>query len=254
MDQPLLQFNEEPYDADTLKVMLSEFRDRGYVRLPDVFIRDTVDDYVKQVHEVMYHNGLALVLPDDSPLIIWPAQAPRIRQLVTPALSHSVANPLPSLYFNTWVIQPQDKPGVVPGWHKDREPDGMPGKEYHYPKDVFMILYFTDMTEEYGPTKIIPGSHRDLSLTPFAGSAAESIICRKEDGFLLDQRAWHCGTPRKVPGIRTLVVYGFFPVPFHYSFPFRMPRAQRNAWLESEKRADKAFFGGIFAPPDELKR
>ena len=28
MDQPLLQFNEEPYDADTLKVMLSEFRDQ----------------------------------------------------------------------------------------------------------------------------------------------------------------------------------------------------------------------------------
>lgn len=254
MDEPALQFNEELYDADTLDAIMGEFRERGCAKLPGIFVRDTVDDYVKQVHEAMYHNGLGIVLPEDSPLTVHPAKAPRIRQALIPALSHSVAYPLPSLYFQCWVIQPLDQPGVVPGWHKDREPDGMPGKEYHYPKDVFVIVYLTDMTEEHGPTRIIPGSHRDLSLTPFAGSPVESIICRKEDGFLLDQRAWHCGTPRTVPGIRTLVVYGYFPVPMHYSIPFRMPGAQRAAWLEAQTRKDKAFFGGIFDPPDELKR
>ena len=169
------------------------------------------------------------------------------------ALSHSVANPLPCLYITTWLIHPEGVPGLEVKWHKDREPDGMAGKEYHYPEDVFVGIYFEDMDEDgKGPSRIIPGSHRDLSLSPFSGAAQQSIFCRKQDAFLLDQRSWHRGIPRTAPGPRVLAIHGFFPVPFHYSFPFTMPAAQEAAWVEAKSAKDRAFWGGIFAPPAEL--
>lgn len=251
--QPLLRFNNERYDPETLGAILSDFREKGYARLPDVFERSTVDAFLKQLQGVMYHNGLEIKVPDDSPLIIWAAQAPRIRQVLTPALSHSVAHPLPCLYMSIWAIQPEGAKGGIATWHKDREPDGMPGKEYHYPKDVFVGMYFEDMEEKLGPTRIVVGSHRDVSITPYTDAVQENILCRRQDAYLLDQRAWHCGTPRTVPGTRTVVVYGYYPVPFHYSFPLRMPGAQEAGWVRARSREDMAFFGGIWAPPEELK-
>jgi len=252
MEAPLLQFEAERYPKDTLDNLMAEFRERGYVILPKVYRRDSVDAYVQQVKQALVFDGLEWDLPIDSPLIIWPAQAPRVRQTLTPALSHSVANPLPSLYMNRWLIQPSEDPNSVPEWHKDREPDGMPGQEYHYPKDVFVGMYFDDLTWEKGPTRIIPGSHRDNSLLPKV-SPDTPIFCQKEDALLFDQRTWHCGSPRKVPGLRILAVYGFYPVPLHYSFCFRMPEAQKKAWLQATKREDRVFFGGPFLPPNELQ-
>lgn len=251
---PALRFVDQAYDDDTLGSILAAFREKGYARLPAVFERPTVDGFLGQLHGAMSHNGIELKVPDESPLSIWAAKAPRIRQVLGPALSHSVAQPRPCLYMSIWAIQPESECGGVATWHKDREPDGMAGSEYHYPKDVFVGMYFEDVEERLGPTRIVPGSHRDLALSPYAGSPHEDICCRKEDAYLLDQRAWHCGTPRTAPGTRTLVVYGYFPVPLHYSSPLVMPRAQQQAWVRATKREDRAFFGGIFAPPEELKR
>ncbi len=252
MDTPLLEFVTELYPKPELDRMMAEFRDLGFVILPQVFKRETVDAFAEQVKAALFFDGLEWDLPGESPLIIWPALAPRVRQVLTPALSHSVANPLPSLYMNRWLIQSPEDPNSVPKWHKDREPDGMPGKEYHYPKDVFVGMYFDDLTWEKGPTRIIPGSHRDLTLLPNV-SPDVPAFCNKEDALLIDQRTWHCGSPRKVPGLRILAVYGYYPVPLHYSFCFKMPEAQRQAWLKATKRVDRVYFGGPFQPPPELK-
>jgi len=258
MDQPALKFVDQPYDKETVEKVLSDFREKGYAVLPGVFERSTVDDFVSQLKDIMYHDGLRIRLPHDSPHMIWPARAPRIRQVLPWTLSHSVATPLPCLFHSNWLIHPEGIRGLEVEWHKDRDPEGMPGKEYHYPKDVFVGIYFEDMEEKFGPSKVVPGSHRDITLNPYAGphagAVADQILCRKEDVYLLDQRTWHRGSTRTAPGARMLVIYGFYPVPFHYSFPFTMPRAQKAAWLSATSREDIAFFGGIFAPPDKLKK
>jgi len=37
-------------------------------------------------------------------------------------------------------------------WHKDRQHEGMPGREYHYPLGVHLGIYYRDMEDiEDGP-------------------------------------------------------------------------------------------------------
>lgn len=252
MEPPALEFVEDLYDEETLTELLREFREKAYVVLPDVFRRETVDAYVEQLEAVKHFNGLSYQIPEDLPHCMSAAPAPRARQIVPRALSHSEAQPHPAIYMTVWIIQTEDSAGDVPSWHKDREPDGMPGKEYHYPRDVFLLYYFEDMGEEHGPTRIIPGSHGDVSMTPHSGAPQESIHLRKQDGLLLDQRAWHSGSKRTAPGTRFVVCYGYYAAPIFYGTLFPMTGWQQREWVRAKGVRDQIFWGGPYPPPEEL--
>ena len=252
MEEPSLKFTTELYDPATLQALLSQFREEGYVVLPGIYQRPSLDSFFAEVTAALVSDGVEWRVPDDSPLMMWPALAPRVRQVLPGALSHSVAAPLPCMYMSRWLVQAPDEPDSIAEWHKDREPEGMPGKEYHYPNDVFIGMYFEDMTMEKGPTRIIPRSHRDPSLLPNHAPHVD-VLLNKEDGLLLDQRTWHRGTPRTTNGFRILIVYGFYGAPQHYGQCFPMPRAQVQAWLKATTRKDIVYFGGVFTPPNELR-
>jgi len=250
MNEPKLMFNETPYSPDEIERMAQEFRDRGHVVLPNVFERESVPGFKRQLEELMFHNGVAYTLPDDAPHYIHAALAPRGRQILPRALSASAAKPMPSIHTTILVIETDETRGeYAPDWHKDREPDGMPGNEYHYPLDVFLAFYFEDIDEEHGPTQILPGSHRDVSITPRNGAPVESILLNMEDALLIDQRAWHRGIPRRAPGTRFVLVYGVYALPHHYGTTFQMPRAQLHQWMNAESVHDRVYFGGPFASP-----
>ena len=191
MEEPALRLSQEAYEEETVEEIIHSYQTKGYAILPGVLERDSVDPFLKQLEAAAYHDGVEYRMPDDLPLYVWAAQAPRVRQILVPALTHTQAAGIPSLCNTMWMIQPQDQPELVPTWHKDREPEGMPGSEYHYPIDVFVGFYFDDVTEEKGPLKVIPGSHWDSRITPYTGEPHEIALCRKEDGVLLDQRVWH---------------------------------------------------------------
>lgn len=252
MEELKLEFIDQLYEQDQVEAMIKEFQEKGYVILPDVLKRDSVDQFVKQLDEIKTFDGLKYTIPDDKPHYIHCANAPRGRQFLPSLLSHSQAKPFPSLHTTIIVIETEEKRGYAPDWHKDREPDGMAGKEYHYPLDVFLAFYFEDMTDDHGPTLIIPGSHRDQSLMPTTeGVQIDAIHCRKQDALLIDQRAWHRGTSRKVSGTRFLIVYGLYALPHFYGTTFHMPMSQRHEWVNAGNMRDRIFFGGPFAPPDE---
>lgn len=252
MDQPALRFVEELYSDQEVDTMMQQFRDKGWVILPDVLKRETVDPFAAQLESIMYHDGLKYTIPDDSPHYIHCTYAPRGRQVLPFALSHSLTKPMPVLHTTIVIIQTKGDSSYIPEWHKDREPDGMPGEEYHYPLDVFLAFYFEDMTDDHGPTLVIPGSHRDALITPHReGVPVDTIYCRKQDALLIDQRTWHRGTPRKVPGTRFLIVYGMYAMPQFYASTFHMPRSQRRAWTSARNLRERVFFGGPFAPPDK---
>ena len=252
MEIPAMQFVEKLYSKDKVNEMMSEFREKGYVVLPDVIKRETVDPFVEQLEKLMFNDGLSWRLPDDSPHYIHCAKTPRGYQVLPPALSRSATKPFPCLHTTIVVIQKGADDSYIPGWHKDREPDGMPNNEYHWPLDVFLGFYFEDMEEKHGPTVILPGSHKDVSITPWSGTVEpEAIYCRKQDALLLDQRAWHRGTARTATGNRFLIVYGYYAMPHFYGTTFKMPSAQRNAWINAEGMRERIPFGGPFAPPDQ---
>lgn len=252
MEKPALRFVEELYSETEIATMMEQFRSEGYVVLPDVLDRSTIDPFVEQLESIMFHDGLSWRLPDDAPHYIYCANSPRGYQVLPPALSRSAAKPYPCLHTTIVVIQKGADDSYIPEWHKDREPDGMPENEYHWPLDVFLGFYFEDMTQAHGPTVILPGSHKDPSITPWSDSVDPvPIYCRKQDALLLDQRAWHRGTSRKATGNRFLIVYGYFALPHFYGATFRMPRAQRTSWLHASSIRERILYGGPFAPPDK---
>jgi hypothetical protein len=252
MNETSLIYNQNPYSKEEVDCFLEQFREKGYVVLPKVFERDSVLAFRRELESIMYFNGNAYTIPDDSPHYIAGALAPRGRQPLSGSLSHSIAQSMPALHTTIIVIETDEMRGqYAPGWHKDRQPDGMPGAEYHYPQDVFLAYYFEDVDEDHGPTQIIPGSHRDVNMKPNTDAPVESIILNMEDALLIDQRAWHRGVSRKAPGTRFVIVYGMYAMPQHYGSTFQMPRMQMHHWMNAKTTKDRVYFGGPFAPPTQ---
>lgn len=247
-DTPL-QFEESPYHISDVNNMLLRFRELGYVVLRNVFRRDSVDAFREAVEAAVIQENGRHLLPADSPLSIAPVFAPRIRQMLPGALSHADMKPHPSIFEAAWLISPSGPPiSADKGWHKDRDHEGMPGQEYHYPNDIHLGIYFTDMTPEHGPTQAIARSHRDPTLSPYTRTTPDSFLCRKEDVVLWDQRMWHRGTPRNVPGLRIFAIFGFYGVPIYGTDRREMTPAQKQAWLNAETTSERVFWGGTFTP------
>lgn len=250
MSQTSLEYNEEKFSEEEIHSLVDQFQEKGFVILPSVFKRKSVKKFKAELEEIMNFNGTAYTIPDDQPHYLTAALAPRGRQVLPYALSHSVAKPMPALHTSIFVIETDEMRGqYAPEWHKDREPDGMPGKEYHYPLDVFLAFYFEDIDDEHGPTQIIPGSHRDISLMPNTDAPVQSIHLNMEDALLIDQRAWHKGVARKAPGTRFVFVYGMYAMPQHYGTTFKMPKIQLHHWMNATNLKDRVFLGGPYAPP-----
>lgn len=250
-EKPAIEFVEEPYSEAEAQKMIKQFREEGYVILPDVFKSETIDPFLEQVEALTYHDGLQWRLRDDSPHYLACAKTPRTIQLLPDLLSRSVAKPRVCMHNTMVYIQKGTDHSIIPDWHKDREPEGMPDDTYYYPPDVFIGFYFENMTDDHGPTLIIPGSHRDVTMSPYDNkSVPVPIYCRKQDGLLLDQRTWHRGMPRTVEGNRYLLIYAYFGLPQYYGTAYKMPRAQRELWMNAETTLDRLFYGGPFAPPN----
>ena len=254
MDSTLLEFNNTLYTQEEIDMMINEFQIKGYAVLPNIFQRESVPLFKDHLEHIMYNTGLGYTLPDDSHHYLQAALAPKARQVLPYSLSGSQAKLMPSIHTTIIVIETNETKGkYAPGWHKDRQPDGMPGKEYHYPADVFLAFYFEDMDEDNGPTQIIPGSHRNISLQPGEGALVESITLNMEDAVLLDQRAWHRGIPRNTEGTRFVIVYGIYGLPHYYGNNVQMPRIQMKYWMNAKTVKDRVYFGGPFAPPTIMK-
>jgi hypothetical protein len=252
MTPPKAAFIEELYGENEIHQMVSEFQEKGYTILPNVFERESVKEFKAQLEEIMYFNGNAYTIPDDCPHYMHSALAPRCRQILPIVLSGSIAKPMPVIHTTIIVIETDEMRGqYAPGWHKDRQPDGMPGTEYHYPDDVFLAFYFEDIDDEHGPTQIIPGSHRDVTLNPNTDAPVESIHLKMEDALLIDQSAWHRGVSRIAPGTRFVIVYGIYALPHFYGVTKQMPRIQMKHWMNSRRLKDRVYFGGPFAPPTQ---
>ena len=248
MIEPALKFIESAYDDNSIGTFLNHFREKGYCVMPSVFQRESVDAYREQLIETAVKDSSGRYsMPTDSPLCIEPTKAPRLRCMLPGALSHARMFPRPSLFEVSWLISPAESEPRPLFWHKDREHEGMPGNEYHYPRDVHIGMYFEDMTLEHGPTQVISRSHRDQSRSPHSGHEVDSFLCNKQDVVLWDQRLWHRGTTRTIPGLRIYALFGFYSVPTYGDNDIRpMPLAQRRLAEESADPAEKRFYGGPF--------
>ena len=247
--EPSLKFVEEPYPLRHLGNLLAQFRAKGFVVLPNVFERESVDGFRQEVEAAVVKNqGGRLELPEDRPELVYPLRAPRIRAPLCGALSPSQIATKASVFETAWLISQSGE--MTDDWHKDRQHDvGMPGNEYHYPLGVHLGIYYRDMEDiEDGPTAVFPRSHQDQSLNPYNGSAQELFLARKEDVVMWDQRLWHRANSRQKEGWRIFTIYGFYAVQAFQGYPIRqMAKALAQAWIESKGTADEVFYGGAFS-------
>jgi hypothetical protein len=64
-------------------------------------------------------------------------------------------------------VDPEAAIGKVNAWHRDRYSTVPQTIDYIHPLSCNTIFYFQDLTEEYGPLRVVPGSHRQaLLVTP----------------------------------------------------------------------------------------
>ena len=247
--EPSLKFVEEPYPLRHLGNLLAQFRAKGFVVLPNVFERESVDGFRQEVEAAVVKNqGGRLELPEDRPELVYPLRAPRIRAPLCGALSPSQIATKASVFETAWLISQSGK--MTDDWHKDRQHDvGMPGNEYHYPLGVHLGIYYRDMEDiEDGPTAVVPRSHQDQSLNPYNGAKQELFLSRKEDVVMWDQRLWHQANSRQKEGWRIFTIYGFYAVQAFQGYPIRqMAKALAQAWIESKGTADEVFYGGAFS-------
>ena len=252
-EKAALVFNEQPYQANVVGNKLLEFRDLGYTILPDVFDEASVDAFRAQVESSVETDASGnRALPQDSPLMIQPVLAPRIRQMAGEALAADPTGPhkpMPALMGVGWRIAAGGQAPSQPddGWHKDREHLRYKSVEYHRPPTVHVVAYLEDMDEAHGPTQVIPGSHLDPSLSPYRDHAPRHAFApRKQDVVLWDQRLWHRGMNRTADGLRTAAIFDLYPV-FAPNGPRIMNPAQRQALQESTDPVQQVLLGGMHA-------
>lgn len=96
-------------------------------------------------------------------------------------------------------------------WHRDFT---FPGER---PLSINTILYLDDMTEEVGPTRVLPGSHRGEALPPkvranepLPGEVA--VFAQAGDAVFINSAIWHSGGRNQGDGLRRgiYLYYGYW--------------------------------------------
>ncbi len=97
------------------------------------------------------------------------------------------------------------------GWHRDFTMRG------DYPLSINTILYLNDITEETGPTRVVPGSHRGVerpsaaqSVGPIAGEVP--VYASAGDAVFINSAIWHTGGCNHSDGLRRgiYLYYGYW--------------------------------------------
>ena len=107
------------------------------------------------------------------------------------------------------------------GWHRD----------FHFPGDTALsvntILYLDDITEESGPTYVVPGSQRGSELPPRDGLAKPlpeeiAVHAKAGDAVFINSAIWHSGGRNQGEGLRR-AIYLYYGYWFLKRYEFNQP-------------------------------
>jgi hypothetical protein len=246
--EPELKFTEELFPANYRGNILARFREKGFAVIPGAFQADTVDAYRRQIESLVIDSGHPsnpYRLENEDPILVYPAKAPRILDILKGCFMPWFCDPKPVLFHPAWNVRPSHPDsGVVVDWHKDADHEGRTNIHgYARPTVVHINLYFEDMTPEKGPTYVLPRSHRDPCISPYDNGREEPLLCDKGDAIVWDQRLWHRGSARTVEGYRIVAIFAYFAAPIE---PDRWPvwNSQKAAYHAAVNDMERTLFGG----------
>jgi hypothetical protein len=99
MTPPKTKFIEELYDESQIHHIVSEFQKKGCSILPNVFERESVKEFKAQLEEIMYFNGNAYTIPDNSPHYIHSALPPHSKSFYPKCSKYMEKMKSLTLYF-----------------------------------------------------------------------------------------------------------------------------------------------------------
>jgi hypothetical protein len=187
---------------------LSFFKENGYVIFEDVFDHDLMQAWVDKYDELVERHTAPGKEPvtwlesitEDEPELMLPAVA-------NPTLldfSEKVMGPFVQLdtltFFNFLPVPREEGVGQATGWHRDRWAWLPEGPQYIKPNGCNAIVYLQDLTNERGPLRLVPGSHRTDTTLPEKQRKEphpdeQLIYPRAGDVVFTHCSLFHSGTP-----------------------------------------------------------
>jgi hypothetical protein len=200
---------------------LEQLQEDGLALLPGVFSSPQVEDIRARLTEALSDAAAestairgeeGTIYAARNVLEVWPAAAGVWRQPPLPEALAAVLGPDYGLVRGLYFDKPPGATWSLP-WHKDltiavrdnRLPSARFGKptvkagvpHVEAPREVLerMVtarLHLDDMTEENGPLKVIPGSHRAGKAAADGTTPPRTVLARRGDVLLVRPLVEHC--------------------------------------------------------------
>lgn len=185
---------------------LEQYKEHGFTIFADVYDSDTLEKWKVKYNELL-EGSYAIPGRDwwfancceSAPRLMLPVAAnPLILDFMEMAMGPYVQ--LDNLILAGFPSVPKEQAaGKVTGWHRDRWA-GMPGNDYQPPLAANAVCYMQDLTDESGPLRVIPGSHRQpVSIAKDERTSPHPqewvIYVKAGDVVVLHNRILHTGTP-----------------------------------------------------------
>jgi hypothetical protein len=182
---------------------IRQFRRDGYCVLESTYTSAELARWRAEYDQICAREGELVWLANAlevNPGLFWPAVAnSRVLDLLEAILGPFVQ--LDSLAINAFPsVQPESAQGKVNAWHRDRYALVPETRDYVRPHACNTIFYLQDMTDTFGPLRVVPGSH----LEPTTINVEERTAPRSDELLLYpkagDVVVTHCqlihsGTP-----------------------------------------------------------
>ncbi len=147
----------------TIEQRLEAYKSEGFTIFEKVFDETQMQCW-KEKHQQLSaaHNGQTWFANtiELAPELMWPAVShPTILDFIEKVMGPFVQ--LDNLTLAAFAsIEPEKAEGRVSGWHRDRWAHVPFTDAYHRPNAINAISYLQDLTDEFGPLRVIVGSHR----------------------------------------------------------------------------------------------
>lgn len=187
---------------------LEQIHKDGYVLFRNVLNKEQISEVKAGIEQAFDGKGEEVMLQGPmfekggvfETLVDFPGIVDFIEEVIGPDVQLSSMNGMRTLK-NTGVSK----------WHVDEAlffplPDGLEIDE-RIPMPVYLVnalYYLDDITEDLGPTQVVPGSHRagkrlnfteDIDL--YKGREPVSVLAKAGDCLVFNSQVWHRGAPNR---------------------------------------------------------
>ena len=187
----------------TIEQRLEDYKTNGFTIIESVFDEELMELWKEKHQELSAeHNGqtwFANTL-ELAPDLMWQAVShPAILEFLEKVMGPFVQ--LDNLTLAAFPsIETEKAEGRVSGWHRDRWAHVPFTDEYHRPNAINAISYLQDLTDDFGPLRVIVGSHRKPITIPDADRGIphpdETVIHMKAGDVVITHNGLiHSGTP-----------------------------------------------------------